>query len=324
MLTGVRVVVALALLPAMGTIGLMLIEGWSFFDALYMAMMTITTVGYEEVHPLSTGGRIFIMAYLVVGLGIFFFGIVYLGELAVRAELNHWFGRRRMDSELKSMRNHFIVCGGGRMGLALCQQLAAKKTPFVIVDHDEATLRNGAESHWLYVVGDATDDRVLQQAGIERATGLAAVLSTDADNLYVALSARSLAPELRIVTRAIDEASVPKMQKAGADRVITLFGTSAMKMAQLLANPNLEDFFEVVSTLGTQLDLAEINVTPESDYAGKTLATADLRDLGVMIVGIRRANGDLVLPPEGTDQILAGDSLIALGRSEDIAKIVQA
>jgi len=210
------------------------------------------------------------------------------------------------------------------MGLALCQQLAAKKTPFVIVDHDEATLRNGAESHWLYVVGDATDDRVLQQAGIERATGLAAVLSTDADNLYVALSARSLAPELRIVTRAIDEASVPKMQKAGADRVITLFGTSAMKMAQLLANPNLEDFFEVVSTLGTQLDLAEINVTPESDYAGKTLATADLRDLGVMIVGIRRANGDLVLPPEGTDQILAGDSLIALGRSEDIAKIVQA
>lgn len=322
MLTGIRVVVALALLPAVGTMGLMLIEKWSFFDSLYMAVITITTVGYNEVHPLSTPGRIFIMVYLVVGLGIFFFGIVYLGELAVRAELNHWFGRRRMDSELRTIRNHFIICGGGRMGLALCQQLSAKKFPFVVIDQNESIEHNCAESNWHCVVGDATDDRVLQQAGIERAIGLAAVLSTDADNLYVALSARSLMPGLRIVTRAIDESSVPKMQKAGADRVITLFGTSAMKMAQLLANPNLEDFFEVVSSPGTQLDLAEINVAEGSEHAGKTLATTTLRKHGIMIVGIRRANGQLVLPPEGTDEILVGDNLIALGRSEDIAKIV--
>lgn len=322
MLTGIRVVVALALLPAVGTVGLMLIEKWSFFDSLYMAVITITTVGYNEVHTLSTAGRIFIMVYLVVGLGIFFFGIVYLGELAVRAELNHWFGRRRMDSELRLIRNHFIICGGGRMGLALCQQLSAKRFPFVVIDQDDSIVQNCAQSGWHCVVGDATDDRVLQDAGIERAVGLAAVLSTDADNLYVALSARSLVPGLRIVTRAIDESSVPKMQKAGADRVITLFGTSAMKMAQLLANPNLEDFFEVVSSPGTQLDLAEINVADGSEYAGKTLATADLRKHGIMIVGIRRADGTLVLPPEGTDEILVGDNLIALGRSEDIAKIV--
>lgn len=322
MLTGIRVVIALAFLPAVGTIGLMLIENWSFFDSLYMAVITITTVGYNEVEPLSTAGRIFIMVYLVVGLGVFFFGIVYLGELALRAELNNWFGRRRMHSELQTMRDHFIICGGGRMGLALCQQLAAKKFPFVVIDQEEAVLQNCGESNWFCVVGDATDDRVLQQAGIERAVGLAAVLSTDADNLYVALSARSLVPGLRIVTRAIDESSVPKMQKAGADRVITLFGTSAMKMAQLLANPNLEDFFEVVSSPGTQLDLAEINVEAGSEYEGKTLAATDLRQHGIMIVGIRRADGQLVLPPEGTDKILAGDNLIALGRSEDIAKIV--
>ncbi len=315
-----RITGILILLPIAGTLGFMIIEGWAPLDALYMAMITITTVGYAEVRELSSAGRIFVIFYLVAGLGIFFYGIVALGEQVIRAEIQSNLEKRKMDTHIKSMSNHFIVCGAGRMGRAVCQHLAAEGLPFVVIDSNDELIDDFRAQGWHTIDGDATDDEVLINAGIQRAAALATVLSSDADNLYVSLSARTIAPELRIIARAVDESSAPKMRKAGADRVITLFGTSAMRMAQLMANPNLEDFFEVVSGPNAELDLAEIQVAADGPLVGKTLAEANLRERGVIVVGVRAASGELVFPPTADYHISPSDCLIALGSKATLSQ----
>lgn len=314
--------VMLAALPLIGALGFMAFEGWNFFDSLYMAVITLTTVGFQEVHPLSTAGRSFTMVFLIAGLGIFFYGVVQFGELVVRAELADWFGRRRMDATLKSMKDHVIVCGFGRMGRVLCRHLAAKGTPFVVLDRDPEAVAPCQDQGWAWLIGDATDDATLVAAGIERARGLATVLEDDADNVYVVLSARLLSKTIQILARASDEKSVPKLQKAGANRVVSLYEASATKMAQLLANPKLEDFMELFAGSSSEVDLAEIHVGATSRYAGVTLDRTDFRERGVIVVGIRRVGGELILPPPSTLTIEADDSLIAVGKAHAIAELV--
>ena len=317
-----RLLGILGMLPLIGTIGFVLIEEWHPFDALYMSMITLTTVGYMEVHPLSTAGRTFVMVYLVVGLGSFLYCLSQLGEMVVRAELRSWLEKQRMGTAIKSMRDHFIVCGFGRMGRALCRSLADDHLPFLVIDKDERSLASAAEEGWACQYGDVTDDRVLLEAGIHRARGLATVLSGDADNLFVVMSARLIAPDLQIIARASEESSAGKMRKAGANRVISIYHAGAMKMAHLLARPNLEDFFEVFSTKrGESLDLAEIHMSPTGPYIGKSLEETDFSKRGVIIVGIRRANGELILPALRSSRIMANDRLIAMGAPEAVASI---
>jgi voltage-gated potassium channel len=319
-----HIATVLALLPIIGMLGFHWIEGWGYFDSLYMSVITLSTVGFREVHTLSPAGRGFVIVYLVVGMGVFFYGIVQIGELIVRAELSHWdwLGRRRMDMRLKSIEGHYIVCGAGRMGRAVCRHLHEKNHPFVVVDRDESAVEVCQQEGWMVIDGDATDDRSLVEAGVKRARGLAAVLSSDADNLYVVLSARLLAPKLQIISRATDEISAAKMQKAGADRVISLYHTGGMKMAQLLLKPDLEDFFEIFSHEGGELDLAEIHVAADDLFSGKRLEETDFSRMGVVIVGIRRAGGELILPPSGTTEIQVDDDLIAVGKSDAIARMI--
>ncbi|MCL6501669.1 MAG: potassium channel protein [Pirellulales bacterium] len=317
-----RIVLLLALLPVIGTLGFMGVEGWGFLDALYMSMITLTTVGYREVHPLSRPGQVFVMLYLVLGLGVFLFGVVRLGEMVVRAELRTWLGRRHMSEQLKSIQGHVIVCGFGRMGRSLCRQLVAQDLSVVVVERDAAAAAACRDEGLVCVQGDATDDTNLLAAGIARASSLAAVLSSDADNLYVILSARLLAPQLRIITRADDEKSVVKMQKAGANRVISLYETSAVKMAQLLASPNLEDFIEVFTSHGRALDLAELRLGADSPYVGRTLAQTDLRQKGLLVVGVRRASGELILPPPAETQLRPDDELIVIGTADAVTTVL--
>lgn len=317
-----RLVAVLVALPLLGACGFVLIEdGWTFFDGLYMAVTTLSTVGFQEVHPLSTAGRVFVIFYLVIGLGVFLFGIVQLGEMAVRAELRDWLQQRRRGGMIKSMRDHYIVCGMGRIGNTICQQLAAKKLPFVAIDRSLEALADAQQQNWPWLVGDANDDRTLLAAGVERARGLAAVLPADADNLYVVLSARLLRKELQIVCRAADDASITKMEKAGADRVISPYRAGAIKLARLLTNPKLDDFMELLPATAGGLDLGEIRVSADSPYAGRTLSETDFRSRGVIIVGIRRANGELLLPPTGGTRMEVHDELIALGQAQAIAEL---
>lgn len=317
-----RILVLLALLPLLGTVGFMVIEGWNAFDAFYMSIITLTTVGYEEVHPLSPAGRVFVVLFLVGGLGVFFFGIVRLGEMAVRSELRDWMGRRSMSNQVANLSSHFIVCGCGRMGRTICRELSSRKLPFVVVERAETAIRYCQEQGWLNLLGDATDDRVLEEAGIAKASGLAAVLSSDADNLYVVMSSRLLSQQLRIVARVDDEKSEVKLRKAGANRIISLYATGGLKAAQLLANPELEDFLEVFTERGAGLELAEVHVSAGGPYAGKSLEQSAFRRRGAIVVGIRRHSGELLLNPPPTTTLEPDDQVIAMGSAEALARIL--
>lgn len=219
-----------------------------------------------------------------------------------------------MQKTINSLENHFIVCGMGRMGETICRYLDERGKRFLVIDVDDERLETVCvESGWLYIHGDATDDEVLNAAGVTRARSLACVLPTDADNIYVVLSARMASAELKIIVRAGDEKAVGKMERAGATRVISPFSTGAVKIARFMLNPSIEDFLEIADEHGNELELADVQISDESPYVGKKLAETDLRERGVMVIGIRRQSGERLMPPPGTTVIHSGDSLFAFG-----------
>ncbi|MCA8942651.1 MAG: potassium channel protein [Planctomycetes bacterium] len=311
-----RVVLVLFVLTMSGATGFSLIEGWNFFDGLYMAVITLTTVGYNEVHPLSEGGRWFAMVFLVIGLGVFMYSAVALGEFVVRAQIGDWLGQKKMMAILNEMRGHFIVCGLGRLGRSLCEELEERGLPFMAIDSSEEIAEACKERNWPFLVGDATEDDVLRAAGIDRARGIACTLPSDAENLFVVLSARLLRKDLLILSRATTAKDAEKLRRAGANKVISLYATGAAKMAQLLATPHVEDFFEVVSARGKDFELAELKVDAGAPYVDQPLSTSGLRERGVMVVGIRRDSGELSMPPKPSDVIRKGDLLIVLGKGD--------
>jgi voltage-gated potassium channel len=209
------------------------------------------------------------------------------------------------------------------MGTIISVSLADRKKPFVVIDVDEECLVETCEERgWLYVVGDATDDGILQRAGIARAKSLATVLPTDADNIYVVLSARMLSPDMQIIVRASDEKAVEKLQRAGATRVVSPFSSGAQKMARFMLTPSIEDFLEIADSRGNELELADVQITAGSPYIGKALEQTDLREKGVMVIGIRRANGERLMPPPGSAIIEQGDSLFAFGNAEAVNRLI--
>ena len=319
-----RILSMLLALPVLGAAGFMLvIPGLSVLDALYLAVTTITTVGNSRLDTLAPAGRIFVMVYLIVGIGTFTYGAVQFGEHAYRTKLREWLARRKMDTTISSMRDHFIICGFGRMGRAICQRLAEQGVQFVVVDRDHDALAECREKGWHWLVGDATDDDTLLTAGIHHARALSSVLGVDAENVYLTLSAHLMAPDLQIVARASDEQSVPKLMKAGATRVVGLHDTGAAKMAQLMINPNLDRLVKVFEDKGLEMDMAEIEVARTAPYAGQLLGETDFRNRGITVVAIRRADGELLLPPPASTRIAVMDLLIFLGRSEAIRQFVR-
>lgn len=317
------IVVLLATLTAAGTVGLRVITGADWFDCLYMAVITLTTVGYGETVPLETGGRLFIIVYLVCGVGIFTFSIFTLGQWVVNARMQQLWQRRRMQQAIDRMKDHFIVCGVGRMGTTIGEQLQQRRQTFVVIEASESRAAAVCEPRgWPCIVGDATDDQTLLKAGVQRARALASVLPTDADNVYVVLSARMLAAQLQIIARAGDEKAVEKLERAGATRVVSPIASGAMKMARFMLTPSIEDFLDIADGEGQQLELADVQVTAESPYIGKTLAECDLRRHGVMIIGIRRASGERLMPPPGSATILIGDSLFAFGSPQAVNEML--
>lgn len=229
-----KILVLMTINLLIGAAGFYTIEGWSFFDALYMAMITLTTVGFSEVHPLSHGGRVFVMIYMVSGLWVTFYGLATLGEIMIKTQVLSWLGSRRMDSEIKNMKDHFIICGYGRMGQSLAKRLRAEGISIVAIDHNAEHLKDSRRDNIHTIVGDAADDKTLEMAGIDRARGVAALLGADADNLYVVISSRIMNPRLHIIARASSDAGIIKLGKAGADHVVSPYSAGASKMAEYL------------------------------------------------------------------------------------------
>lgn len=297
----------------LGTIGYVMVEGWSAFDSLYMTIITITTVGYGEVHPLSNSGRVFTLFLIVGGVGTILYALNNAARILIEGELQDMVGRRKVEKKIKGLKDHYIVCGYGRMGKVICKELHEQESQFVVIEKEH--IDTDSADSILFISGDATRDEVLREAGIERATGLISVLPTDAENLYVVLSARVLNPELNIVARAGEEGSEQKLLRAGADRVVSPYHIGGLRIAHSVLKPAVVDFIEFATRSGNiDLRMEEVYVREGSRITGMTLDECGIgRELGIIIVAIKESGGEMRFNPTFKTTIKAGDILIALG-----------
>jgi voltage-gated potassium channel len=309
-------IVLLACLTLIGTFGFMLIEGWSFFDSIYMTIITVTTVGYREIHPLSAWGRVFTMALSIFGVGLALFLLATWMGFVFEGRLMEVFGRRKMEKMIEKLRDHYIVCGYGRMGRVVASELLDAGVDFVVIEKDREVIAK-SEGNYLFYYGDATDDAVLKAVGIERAKKLISVLPSDADNLFVVLSARRLNPRLVIVSRAEQEGSEIKMLSAGADRVISAYTIGGRMLAHTALKPTVVDFLSLATTR-THIDLQieELVVGSGSRMDGVSLGESGIgKELGVIVVAIKKEDGKMVFNPGSTTVVEGGDTLVVMGES---------
>lgn len=304
----------------LGTAGYTLIEGWPVFDALYMTVTTVTTVGYREIYPLSLAGRVFTLLLILLGVGTLFYVLGNFARFVLEGELQYVFGKYRSGGKVKTLSDHYIVCGYGRMGKQICKELSAKPVSVVIVDKSPDMIAAAQREGFIAVEGDATQDYVLMQAGIDRAKGLVSVVDGDAENLYIVLTARGLNKNLYIVARAGEEGSEQKLMRAGANRVSSPYLIGAMQVAQVLLRPAVVDFLEL-ATKSEHLDLQieEITIEKGSSFDGKTPCQCGLdQDRGLIVVGVKRRSGHLDFNPGSQVMLGEGDTLIVLGKPQSL------
>jgi voltage-gated potassium channel len=311
----------IALIVSFGTIGYMGVEGWDFIDSLYMTIITLTTVGFKEVHDLSLSGRIFTIVLLIGGVGTVFYTLGIGAKIIVEGELQEVYGRRRLEKKLKDLRDHYIVCGYGRMGKIVARELKHEKLKFAIIEKNEVILDADEKNGTLIIQGDATRDDLLKKVGIERAKCLISVLPTDAENLYVVLSARGLKPDLLIVARAGEEGSEQKLLRAGADRVVSPYHIGGLRMAHTVLKPAVVDFIEFATKSGNiDLQIEEITIQEGSQLVNLSLDECGIgRDLGIIIVAIKQKTGEMKFNPTFRTAIQVGDTLIAVGETSKLA-----
>lgn len=292
-----------------------LVEHYSLLDAIFMTVITVSTVGYGEPKPLSPAGQIFTSALILGALGVMTIALWHAAELVVGQQLLDFWGRRRRMRAIEQLRDHHIVCGYGRMGQEIVRQLLGHRAELVVIEREPELLARLQEAGILFVAGNATDDAALLRAGIERAKSLVAVTSTDEDNLFLTLSARVLNPDLYIVARCASPGAHDKFIRAGADRVVSPYVTGGRQMAAALLRPVLVDFMDLLLRAEeTDLDIAEVTVTTRAPFAGIALARASIREqCGAGIIAIRGPDGRFHTNPSPDYVLQPGDVLIALG-----------
>ncbi|NNJ25871.1 potassium channel family protein [Alienimonas chondri] len=310
-------------LTAAGIVGFRMTESYNWLDAAWLAIVTLTTVGaYDE--PLSPNGKLFAMGYLFCGLGVASYSLFALGQTVVSTEFHRLWERRRMIQRIEAMSGHSVVCGLGRMGQGVCEYLARRERAFVVIDKDEDLLQEVcADRGWAWVAGDAADDAVLKEAGVDQAASLTTALPTDAENLYVVLSARLLSDKLQIVARATEERAILKLERAGADRVVSPLASGAVKMARFMLNPHVEDFLAIADDRDSDLELADVTIAEGSYLCGRSLKESGLSERGLMVVGIRRGDGERLMPPPPDAVLSAGDCLFTFGKGAAINSLTQ-
>ena len=322
-----RRVVPVLLLPfvllGVATAGYMLIEGWSFIDAFYMAAITMTTVGFGEVQPLSGNGRLFTIGIILIGVGVVAYGFSTILEYILTADVGEAMRRRRMSREIEKLRDHVIVCGYGRVGQSAATGLKNGTRPVVVIDKSSERLADATADGLTMIEGDASHDETLMQAGIERAWGIIICTGEDSLNLFIVLSARSLNPDLFIVTRSIDSENEPKMRRAGANRVVSPYQIGGKHMANIMTRPHVTDFFDVVTLDGgIELWVEELVIPQDSPMVGQTIGEADIRRrTGVTLVALLRDGGEQSIMPDAKTRMEVGDQLIVLGIREQLAAL---
>ncbi|MBO8130254.1 MAG: potassium channel protein [Candidatus Marinimicrobia bacterium] len=303
-----------------GTIGYIVIEKWNFIDSFYMTIISITTTGFEEVHPLSHTGKIFTILIIVFGIS----AIAYTAGRATQYFIEEYFFRsRRMMEKIRKLKDHYIVCGFGRMGKQICKELKNNGASFVVIESNPEQQETLKESGYLYIEGDATNDETLIESGVKRAKGLVSVVEKDADNIFVTLTARDLNRNLFIVTRAINEGSERKLIKAGANRVIKPYELGGHRMVQMLLRPYVVDFIDIVGKRGVyNLAMEEIQVEDGSILVGSKIAETPIRrELNIIVIAIYTKEGKFIYNPGPNVIIQSNDTLIVIGEENNINKL---
>ena len=318
-----------AIIIVVGTIGYMAIEGWSLLDSFYMVVITITTIGFGEINPLSQTGRLFTLIIAIFGVATAAYVLGQLTRAIVEGSLNKVLGRRMLEAQIRKMRNHYVLCGYGRIGRMVSQQIMGRGLPLVVVENHTEVMDQLERDGVPFLRGDASDEERLMAAGIKEARGLISAVSSDADNLYIVLTARSLNPNLFILARASEERSIKKLKGAGADRVVSPYFIGARKMAQTILRPAVADFLEsTVHGEGEEdhftLAMEEILVTPSSKINNVTLMESGIRrELDLIVIAIKKSGGQMHFNPSATTTIEIGDTLIAVGLRENMDRLAK-
>lgn len=314
--------VAIFVIFVLGVSGFMVIEGWDLVDSFYMVVITLSTVGFTEVHPLSAEGRMFTSALILGGVGAFAYLIGSFTQLLVEGRIQAILVKRRMEKMIDRLADHFIVCGYGRIGSIVAGQIQREGYPVVVVERDGPVLEELEAEGYLYVAGDATSDEVLLAAGLNKAKYLISALTQEAANVYVTLTARQLNPDLTIIARADAESHVSRLKRAGADRVVLPNLIGGMRMAQSVLRPTVTNLLEVAQRDNIDLQMEELPLCADSALIGKDLKSAGIRPkLNVIIMAIKKANDDMVFNPGPDASLEAGDTLVAVGNASDLCSL---
>jgi voltage-gated potassium channel len=306
-----------------GTIGFSVIERWGVFDSFYMTLITITTVGYQEIHPLSSAGRVFNSFLIFFGVSAMFLAVGALTQTIIELELQDRYGKRRRKRLISQLHDHFIVCGFGRVGRNASSEFQRANVGFLVLDKNEDRVRRASEAGMLAIVADATNDDDLREAGVLRARGLIAALPSDAENLFIILSAKTLNPKLLVVTRASEEQAEEKLRRAGADTVFAPYTMAGRRLAHSLLRPHVVEFLDFATTaVGPKIMLEQVCVGVGTKFVSKTLGTM-LADIGrnIILLAIRHSDGQMVFNPPADSRIAAGDFLIVLGERPSLKKL---
>jgi len=323
--TGRHVLILLllsALLIAFGTLGYMIIEGFSLLDAVFMTVITLTTVGYGEVRPLDEAGRLFTIVLIMLGAGFVAYNLAYFTQLLLDGNLLELYRRRRVRKKLEQLNGHYIICGYGQMGQILARELTKHEVPVVVIENDENALIRLQEKTILHLAGDATEEENLMTAGVVRARGLVSVVAKDTDNVFIVLTARDLNKDLFICVRASSPGTEKRLIKAGANRVVSPYASSALRIAHQILRPTVTDFLELaLSGEGMELSMEELQLPAGADLVGKELMHSGIRsEYDLIIVAIKRSDGKMVYNPSPKELLRAGDTLVAIGPQENLGR----
>jgi voltage-gated potassium channel len=316
----VLLALAIAVTLTIGTIGFTLIDHYPVFDAFYMTVTTMTTVGYAEIHPLSRAGRIFNSFLILIGVGTIFIAIGVMTQTIVELELGETIGKRRIKRMIQKLKDHYIVCGFGRVGRGAAAELRRAGVPFVVVDIRPERAEQAIADGLMAVAADSTRDEVLRQVGVDRARGLVAALASDADNLFVLLSAKGINPGIFVAARAAEESAEAKMRRAGADTVFAPYSITGHHLAQSLLRPHVVQFLDFATKdIGMDVSLEQVRVSETSTAVSRTIQELQLgREIGVIVMAIRKASGAMLFNPPADTPVSAGDYLIVMGQQQNL------
>ncbi len=314
------ILIAIATTLTIGTVGFTLIDHFPPFDAFYMTLTTMTTVGYDEIHPLSHAGRVFNSFLIIFGVTTIFIAIGAMTQTIIEREFGEAIGKRRNKRMIDNLKDHYIICGYGRVGRGAATELQRAGVPFVVVDISPERAEMAMLSGMLAVAADSTRDEVLRQVGIDRARGLVAALATDADNLFVLLSAKGLNPRIYVAARAAEEGAEAKMRRAGADAVFAPYSITGHRLAQSMLRPHVVQFLDFTTNdIGMDIAIEQVRVSEQSEMVSRSIRDMQIgRDVGVIVMAIRKGDGKMMFNPTADTTVAGGDYLIVMGRQENL------